>query len=84
MLMVIIIQYNDKKQQIASSLATQGGTPTVSQTWAWFALICIDNVKPIFEEFNSERLLKECFHGKIQNRNEAFNGTIWERLPKSS
>ena len=27
--------------------------------------------------------MQECLHGKTQNQNEAFNGTIWERIPKT-
>ena len=26
----------------------------------------------------------KCLHGKTQNRNESFNRTIWDRVPKSS
>ena len=26
--------------------------------------------------------LERCLHGKTQNANESFNGTIWERIPK--
>ena len=43
----------------------------------------ITHVKPIFADLSSEKLLKDCLHGKTQNHNESFNGTIWERLPKS-
>ena len=46
-------------------------------------LSVLKHVKPIFEELSSESLLKDCLHGKTQNQNESFNGTIWERLPKS-
>ena len=43
----------------------------------------IKHVKPIFESLSSEELLSDCLHGKTQNHNESFNGTIWDRLPKS-
>ena len=43
----------------------------------------IKHVKPIFEDLSSDRLLSGCLHGKTQNQNESFNGTIWNRLPKS-
>ena len=46
-------------------------------------LSVIQHVKPIFENLSSDKLLEECLHGKTQNQNEAFNGTIWERIPKT-
>lgn len=45
-------------------------------------LSVIKHLKPIFEDLSSDKLLQECLHGKTQNQNEAFNGTIWERIPK--
>ena len=38
-------------------------------------------VKPIYLD-----LIKadKCLHGKTQNQNESYNGTLWERLPKST
>ena len=29
-------------------------------------------------------MLEKCLHGKTQNANESFNGTIWNRVPKSN
>ena len=29
-------------------------------------------------------LLEKCLHGLSQNRNESFNGTIWNRIPKGT
>ena len=46
-------------------------------------LSVIAKVKPIFQDLSSEKLLMECLHGKTQNHNESFNGTIWDRLPKT-
>lgn len=43
----------------------------------------IAEIKPILKDLSSEILLKDCLHGKTQNKNESFNGTVWERLPKS-
>lgn len=43
----------------------------------------IQKVKPIFADLSSEALLSGCLHGKTQNQNESFNGTVWDRLPKS-
>ena len=30
------------------------------------------------------KILKKCIHGKTQNANESFNGTIWNRIPKAT
>ena len=38
---------------------------------------------PIFKDLMDEDLLKKCVHGKTQNANEALNGLIWSRLPKT-
>jgi len=43
----------------------------------------ITHVKPIFQDLSSEELLSDCLHGRTQNQNESFNGTVWDRLPKS-
>ena len=37
----------------------------------------------MFDELSDDNLLLKCLHGKTQNQNEAFNGTIWNRIPKS-
>ena len=39
-------------------------------------------IRPIFEELSKDSELEKCLHGKTQNNNESFNGTIWERIPK--
>ena len=38
---------------------------------------------PIFKDLTDEDLFKKCVHGKTQNANEALNGLIWSRLPKT-
>ena len=43
----------------------------------------IKHVKSVFDDFSDETLLNRCLHGKTQNANEAFNGTIWNRIPKT-
>ena len=43
----------------------------------------IKHVRPVFKQLSSEALLKNYLHGKTQHQNEAFNETIWERLPKT-
>ena len=44
----------------------------------------IKHVKPIFKDLSYNELLMKCLHGKTQNQNEAFNGMIWNRLPKAT
>ena len=39
-------------------------------------------IKPVFEDLSKEEELQKCLHGKTQNANESFNGTIWDRVPK--
>ena len=38
-----------------------------------FTMICV-----------KKKLLKKCLHGKTQNVNESFNGTIWNWIPKAT
>lgn len=38
---------------------------------------------PIYKELIAESLLQKCLHGKTQNANEALNGLIWQRCPKT-
>ena len=42
----------------------------------------IAEVKPIYQSLVNPVELEKCLHGKTQNQNESFNGTIWERAPK--
>ena len=44
----------------------------------------IPHVKPILEDLTNDTLLENCLHGKTQNQNESFNGTIWNRVPKDT
>ena len=44
----------------------------------------VAELKPVFARLSSDKLLLKCLHGKTQNRNESFNRTIWDRVPKSS
>ena len=43
----------------------------------------VAKLKPVYNDLSKTDLLEKCLHGKTQNRNESFNGTIWERLPKT-
>ena len=43
----------------------------------------IRELKPIYADMSSNALLRKCLHGKTQNRNESFNGMVWERVPKT-
>ena len=40
----------------------------------------IAKLKPTYNDLSNKELLSKCLHGKTQNQNESFNGTIWERL----
>lgn len=40
-------------------------------------------LKPIFQNLSSDELLEKCTHGRTQNENEALNGIIWQRCPKT-
>ena len=39
-------------------------------------------IRPVFKDLSEDNELERCLHGKTQNANESFNGTIWERIPK--
>ena len=39
-------------------------------------------ILPIYNDLCKEEMLKKCRHGKTQNANESFNGTIWDQIPK--
>ena len=43
----------------------------------------IAKLKPMYNDLSSKELLTKCLHGKTQNQNDCFNGTIWERIPKT-
>ena len=43
----------------------------------------IKSLLPIFKDLMDEDLLNKCVHGKTQNANEALNGLMWSRLPKT-
>lgn len=47
--------------------------------------IAIKNIlMPIFRDLSDGKLLSKCLHGQTQNANEAFNGLIWKRCPKTT
>ena len=46
-------------------------------------LTVVAKLKPVYNDLSKTDLLEKCLHGKTQNQNESFNGTIWERLPKT-
>lgn len=39
-------------------------------------------VKSVYMQLYNQQLLKKCLNGKTQNANEAFNGVLWQILPK--
>ena len=38
----------------------------------------------VYARLSEDSLLRKCLDGKTQNQNEAFNGMIWQRIPKST
>ena len=40
----------------------------------------IKNIKLIFRDFCKDEFLKKCLDCKIQNKNQSFNDTVWNRL----
>ena len=44
----------------------------------------IKYVKGVFDDLSSDELSSKCLHGKTQNQNETFNGTIWTRIPNTN
>ena len=45
--------------------------------------LMLQHLRPIFLDLSKDELLQKCLHGKTQNQNECFNGTVWNRLPKT-
>ena len=44
----------------------------------------IKYIKPVFIDLAKDDLLIKCLDCKTQNQNESFNGTVWNRLPKTT
>ncbi|GFX39413.1 uncharacterized protein TNCV_2667751 [Trichonephila clavipes] len=42
----------------------------------------INKIKPTYLQLCEQNLLKKCLHGKTQNAIEAFNGCLWNVVPK--
>ncbi|GFW07131.1 uncharacterized protein TNCV_3693261 [Trichonephila clavipes] len=42
----------------------------------------INKIKPTYLQLCDQNLLRKCLHGKTQNANEAFNGCLWNVVPK--
>ena len=40
-------------------------------------------IKPIYLRLSERSLLEKCLRGATQNRNESFNGLVWQICPKS-
>ena len=43
----------------------------------------VREIKPIFVDLCKADLLKKCLDVQTQNHNESFNGTVWNRIPKT-
>ena len=41
-------------------------------------------IKPIYIRLSERSLLEKCLRGSTQNRNECFNGLIWQMCPKTT
>ncbi|GFS80971.1 putative kolobok1-1 nv [Trichonephila clavipes] len=42
----------------------------------------LNKIKPVYLELCDKQILSKCFHGRMQNANECFNGIVWQRVPK--
>ena len=40
-------------------------------------------IKLVYADLTKADILQKCLHGLMQNPNESFNSTIWERPPKT-
>ncbi|GIX70836.1 uncharacterized protein LOC101238613 [Caerostris extrusa] len=55
---------------------------TISEKYTGLPNNILNIIKPVYLELCSRDLLQKCLHGKTQNANESFNGTLWRRVPK--
>ena len=51
-------------------------------------LVCLSSVfikelKPLFKNLTKNELLQRCLDGLTQNQNEAINGVLWSKCPKT-
>ena len=42
------------------------------------------HILPVYNDLCRPEMLEKCLHGKTQNPNESFNGTVWNRIPKAN
>ena len=42
------------------------------------------DILPVYVDLCKPEKLSKCLHGKTQKANESFNGTIWNRVPKTT
>ena len=66
-----------------SKLIKQMGRSFINQAKVLIKTI-IKYIKPIFVDLCEDELLKKCSDCKTQNQNESFNGTVWNRLRKTT
>lgn len=62
---------------------TAAGKKT-NETRAGLPKDIINIVRPTYIELCDQKLLKKCLHGLTQNPNEAFNGRLWQFIPKNN
>ena len=46
-------------------------------------LVFIEVMKPLFINLSKNELLNRCLQGLTQNQNEAINGLLWSKCPKT-
>ncbi|GFX82346.1 uncharacterized protein TNCV_2870271 [Trichonephila clavipes] len=71
--------------------APRAVVPTSEGTICWQSVLrqnaglpknIINKIKPTYLQLCDQNLLRKCLHGKTQNANEAFNGCLWNVVPK--
>ena len=67
-------KYNQDKENGTTTYKPGPGLP----------LDIVLKIRPIFEDLSCDKQLEKCLHGKTHNANESFNGTIWDRIPKTN
>ena len=61
---------------LATGEPQRSHTPTMKRQHA-------DKLKPVYKRLTDDALLERCTRMKTQNANEAFNGQVWRRCPKT-
>ena len=67
-------QYNKDKLDGTSLFKSKGGLPMDIRK----------DILPVYVDLCKPEKLSKCLHGKTQNANESLNGTIWNRVHKTT